>query len=93
MGIILLFFCSEYRNDLIKQTADTNSFASAADLFKIPGMRPKIRARENCNQSIALRKCDSQTDVLRVTRRGLQLPTFGSGPFHTGNGLASLRHR
>ena len=61
-------------------------FASAVDPFKIPGMRPMIRARENCNQSIALRKCDSQTDLIRVTRRGSQLPHLRQRPL-------SLRQR
>jgi hypothetical protein len=40
MGISLLFQYSEYRNVPIKQTADALRFASAADPFKIPGIRP-----------------------------------------------------
>ncbi len=40
------------------------------------------------NQSIALRKCDSQTDLIRLPRRSLPRVSFGSGPFHPGNGPA-----
>lgn len=55
-------------------------FASAADPSKIPFARPKQRPRENCNQSIALRKCDSHTDILRMTRRKTQLSHLRQRP-------------
>ena len=49
---------------------------------------PLSRARENCNQSIALRKCDSQTDVVRVTRRGLLAsPPSAAAPFTPATAL------
>jgi len=46
--------------------------------------------KELHNQYIALRKCDSQTNLIRLTKRVVQKPAFGSGPFHSGNGFAYL---
>ena len=59
-------------------------------LPKSPENAP-IRARENCNQSIALRKCDSQTDVVRVTRRGLLTsPPSAAAPFAPATALQAF---
>ncbi len=44
---------------------------------------PRNRTRENCNQSIALRKRDSQTDILRMTRRDSQLSLLRQRPLST----------
>ncbi len=55
-------------------------FASAADPCMIPARRLKSGARENCNQSIALRKCDSHTDLIRMTRQDSQLSYLRQRP-------------
>lgn len=41
------------------------------------------------NQYIALRKCDSRTDVIRTTRSGEQPRFFGGDPFRADNGFAT----